>query len=232
MKLNLLRVEDEARGSKSFFWEPEKPVDYLPGQYFYFTLPVLKYPDPRGATRHFTLSSSPTEGTILRNTTRIRQESGFKKSMSELPVGSIIEGQGPEGTFVFDGKEPGPHVFIAGGIGITPFRSMVKYSFDKKLEIPIGLVYTNSDDNFIFGQELEAIDKGSQIIRMTFHDSSKLGHLEEAAIRKYVGSWGFEIEKCTFWLCGPPKMIDAMEKAMGDLNISYGKVKTEKFTGY
>lgn len=232
MKLELLKVEDEARGTKSFYWEPEKPVNYLPGQYFYFTLPELKYPDPRGSTRHFTLSSSPTEGTYIRNTTRIRQESGFKKSMAELPIGTVIEGEGPEGTFVFDGKEPGPHIFIAGGIGITPFRSMIKYAFDKKSDVPMHLIYTNSDNNFIFGQELEAIDKASNLIQIALHDSSKLGHLNDTSIQKYIKNWQLEIGKCTFWLCGPPKMTDAMQVSLGSLNISFGKVKTEKFTGY
>lgn len=232
MKLKLLKIEDEARGTKSFFWEPERPISYLPGQYFYFTLSGLKYPDPRGATRHFTLSSSPTEGTFLRNTTRIRQESGFKKSLSELPVGSYVEGQGPEGTFIFDGKDPGPHVFIAGGIGITPFRSMIKFASDKKLVVPIHLIYTNSDNNFIFGQELEGIDKASNTIQIAFHDSSKLGHLDGTSIQKYIQNWKLEIKNCTFWLCGPPVMTDAMQVALGNLNISFAKVKTEKFTGY
>ncbi len=139
MKLKLIDVRDEARSTKSFFWQAEKAVSYIPGQYFYFTLPKLNYPDPRGATRHFTLSSSPTEGVTLRNTTRIREESGFKKSLSELPVGSEIQGEGPNGTFILDEKEPGPHIFIAGGIGITPFRSMIKYASDKNLTIPIYL---------------------------------------------------------------------------------------------
>src|SRR3989337_2125381 len=144
MKLTLLEKKDEAKGTKSFFWETEKPVSYLPGQFFYFTLPSLKYPDPRGATRHFTLSSSPTEGENLRSTTRIREESGYKKTLNELPLGSVIEGEGPNGKFLLDENEKGPFVFLAGGIGITPFRSMMKFATDKKLSVPIQLIYSNS----------------------------------------------------------------------------------------
>src|SRR3989304_2629038 len=98
MKLTLVEIKDEAKGTKSFFWKPENPVSYIAGQNFYLPLPTLKYPDPRGATRHFTLSSSPTEGEILRQTTRIREESGYKKTLNELTVGSVIEGEGPNGT--------------------------------------------------------------------------------------------------------------------------------------
>jgi len=105
MQLKLVNKIDEARGTKSFFWEPEIKVDYLPGQYFYYTLPELKFPDSRGATRHFTISSSPTEGNQLRLTTRIREESGYKKTLDELPIGSIVEGEGPNGTLILDENE-------------------------------------------------------------------------------------------------------------------------------
>ena len=99
MRLVLVDKKTEAEGTKSFFFEPEEIVSYLPGQYFYFTLPKLKFPDERGDTRHFTLSSSPTEGKTLRITTRVREESGFKKTLDELPFGSNLEGRGPNGTF-------------------------------------------------------------------------------------------------------------------------------------
>jgi ferredoxin-NADP reductase len=232
MKLKLLEKRDEARATKSFFWEPEKAVTYFPGQYFYFTLPKLTYPDPRGTTRHFTLSSSPTESSILRNTTRIREESGFKKTLSELPVGSVIEGEGPNGTFVLDEKETKPNIFIAGGIGITPFRSMIKYAFDKKLTTPIYLIYSNSDSDFAFGKELKEIDAASDTINVGFFDSSVSGHLDEVKIQKFIDGWKLKTENCTLWLCGPPPMIDAMEKALGTLKISIGSVRSEKFTGY
>ena len=98
MKLRLVKKTDEAKGTKSFFWEPEKKINYLPGQYFYFTLPKMTREDPKGNTRHFTLSSSPTEGNLIRHTTRIR-ESGYKKSLDDLKIGSEILGEGPNGTF-------------------------------------------------------------------------------------------------------------------------------------
>ncbi|MEK7188269.1 MAG: FAD-dependent oxidoreductase, partial [Patescibacteria group bacterium] len=155
MKLKLIKTIDEAKGTKSFFWKPEKQVSWLPGQFFYFTLPKLKYPDPRGTTRHFTISSSPTEGNLLRNTTRIREESGYKRTLNELNVGEIIEGEGPNGTFILDENSSIPQVFLAGGIGITPFRSFIKYNLDKNLQIPMHLIYANSiPEEITFGKEL------------------------------------------------------------------------------
>jgi len=239
MKLKLVKTQDEAKGTKSFFWEPEKPVNYLAGQYFYFTLPNLKYPDSRGATRHFTLSSSPTEGNILRNTTRIREESGYKKTLNELEVGTLIDGEGPNGEFILDENEKGPQVFLAGGIGITPFRSMIKYAADKGLNIPIHLIYSNSiPEEIAFRSEIEEIAaKGSWLkLSMTVSkpEESKeswtglVGRIDENLITKLIT----DIPNSTFWVCGPPPMVSAMEQALGKLNISSGRVRSEKFTGY
>lgn len=239
MKLKFVEKREEAKGTKSFFWELEKPVSYLAGQYFYFTLPSLKYPDPRGATRHFTLSSSPSEGNLLRLTTRIREESGFKKTLDELEIGGTIEGEGPEGTFILDEKEPGPHVFLAGGIGITPFRSMIKYAADKSLNTQIQLIYSNSiPEEITFRQDLENLAKSWSNLKLdmtiTKPEESKeawnglTGRIDETLIQKLVSDFNSK----TFWVCGPPAMVEAMEQTLGKLNISSGKVRSEKFTGY
>ncbi len=239
MKLRIVEIRTEAKGTKSFFWETEKPINYLPGQYFYFTLPSLKYPDPRGATRHFTLSSSPTEGKLIRVTTRIRKQSGYKKTMDELKIGSIIEGEGPEGTFILDEKEPFPHVFLAGGIGITPFRSMIKYVADKNLNTQIHLIYSNSiPEEITFRNELENWAKSWPNLKldMTITKPEKsirawtelTGRIDENMIQKLVP----DFNNCIFWICGPPDMVEAMEHTLGKLNISSGRVRSEKFTGY
>jgi len=239
MKLKLVEKRDEAKGTKSFFWETEKPVNYLAGQYFYFTLPSLNYPDPRGATRHFTLSSSPTEGNLLRNTTRIREESGYKKTLDELEIGTLIEGEGPNGTFILDEAEPGPHVFLAGGIGITPFRSMIKYAADKNLNTQIHLIYSNSiPEEIAFRAELDGLAKSWPNLKLdmtvTKPEESKepwnglTGRIDENVIQKLVP----DINNNIFWVCGPPTMVEAMEQTLGKLNLSSGKVRSEKFTGY
>ena len=239
MKLKLVEKKEEAKGTKSFSWETEKPVNYLAGQYFYFTLPSLNYPDPRGATRHFTLSSSPTEGNLFRNTTRIREESGFKKTLDELEIGTLIEGEGPNGTFILDEAEPGPHVFLAGGIGITPFRSMIKYAADKNLNTQIHLIYSNSiPEEIAFRAEFDGLAKSWPNLKLdmtvTKPEESKepwkglTGRIDENLIQKLVPDLGSNI----FWVCGPPAMVEAMEQTLGKLNLSSGKVRSEKFTGY
>lgn len=239
MKLKLVRKLDEAKGTKSFFWEPEKPVSYIAGQFFYFTIPQLKYPDPRGNTRHFTLSSSPTEGNLLRNTTRIRDESGYKKTLDELETGSVIDGEGSNGTFILDEKEVNPQIFLAGGIGITPFRSILKNVFDKKLKTPIHLIFSNSiPEEIAFREELTNLAKSWLSFKLdmtiTKPEESKetwqglTGRIDENLIKKLAP----DLLQKTFWVCGPPVMVDAMETALGKLGLSSGKVLSEKFTGY
>ena len=172
MKLKLVDKKLEATDTYSFYWEPEKPVNYLPGQYFYFTLPKMGKPDYRGQTRDFTLSSSPTEGNLLRFTTRIRDESEFKQTLIRLKIGSFIEAEGPNGTFIVDEKETsrlpaGRQVFIAGGIGITPFRSIIRYQIDKNLSAKIILLYSNTTPDLIaFEKELNSWIKNNQNIKL------------------------------------------------------------------
>lgn len=233
MKLKLIKKVEEARGTKSFYWESEKQIDFLPGQYFYFTLPKLNYKDSRGATRHFTISSSPTEKGMVMCTVRMRKESGYKMTLDELPIGSIIDGEGPNGTLILDEKmKVGNHIFIAGGIGITPFRSFIKYNVDKKLNIPMHLIYSNSDKDFTFKKELNMWQKENDSIKISYFDSSTLGHLDESKIAKFVEDWKLVTEDCNFWIVGSPPFIDAMEEVLPKLKVHPDKIFTEKFTGY
>lgn len=239
MKLKLIEKRVEAKGTKSFFWESEKKTEWLAGQYFYFTLPKLNYPDPRGATRHFTISSSPTEDNVLRLTTRIRKESGYKKTLDELKIGSEIEAAGPNGTFILDEKEAGNHVFIAGGIGVTPFRSMIKYAIDNNIGSKITLIYSNSTPEEI-AFYTEFVDWAAKwpnlklAITVTHPEESKqiwkglTGRIDLAMIKKYSEG----INDPTYWLCGPPAMIDGVEEVISKMKIPDNKLRTEKFTGY
>lgn len=252
MKLKLVKKVDEAEGTKSFFWDAVKKISYKPGQYIYLTLPKLNYPDDKGQTRHFTLSSSPTED-LLAITTRIRQESGFKKTLAELTQGSEVEAEGPEGEFVLNESASNLQVFLAGGIGITPFRSMLKYVFDKKLSIPIQLIYSNSTPGQItFRSELEQWSKNFPAFKLsmtvTKPEESALswpgltGRIDDAMLTNLIGKWkmsarggsafGGEIGSSTFWVCGPPLMVDGLITVLSSLQILLKNVRFEKFTGY
>jgi ferredoxin-NADP reductase len=231
MKLKLLKIIQEAEGTKSFIWQPEKEISFKPGQFYYYTLPELKFNDVRGATRHFTISSSPTEKDLML-TTRIRQESGYKKSLDLLEPGSEIEGEGPSGSFMLEEEKikSSPQVLIAGGIGITPFRSFIKYSIDKNLKIPYRLIYSNSDNDFVFKKELD-IWSDNYDLKTEYINTSKKGRLNRENILEILKKWGLSDTNPAIWLVGPSAFINSVEDAVEELDVS-DNVRSEKFTGY
>lgn len=226
MKLTLVDKKEEVAGTKSFFFKPEKSFTWLAGQHYDFTLPKLKFPDERGATRHFTISSSPTEGEIIRITTRVREESGFKKTLDALPMGVELEGRGPSGVSYFDENSKGKHVFLAGGIGITLPRTMIKFALDKSLPTEIDLIYSSSTpDDVIFKKELEEWAKKYPNFKLKLVITSVDGRISQKMLK--------DMDKNqTWWISGPPAFVDAMEEILDKLKIDSDNIKSEKFTGY
>lgn len=242
MKITLIEKRKIAKGTAEYIFKPEKEIDWLPGQYFYWTIPdtKMKYSDPRGNTHHFTICLSPTEGKNIAFATRLREKSNYKKSLESISVGQEIEGEGPEGTFVLDEHEKGEHVFLAGGIGITPFRSMIKYNVDKKLtDIKIKLLYANSvPEEIAFRKEIEDWANENENIEafMTVshpeNSNQEWKGLTGRIDRQMIENTVRELTKPTFWVCGPPAMTEAMEKLLGGLRITSDRLRVEKFTGY
>lgn len=235
MKLTLVTKKEEAVDTFSFTFEPEVEINYMPGQYFYFTLPKLDQPDPKGATRHFTISSSPTQGKNVMFTTRIRDKSGYKQTLAKLKLGTIIEGSGPEGTFIIDESEKGPHIFLAGGIGATPFRSAIKYSVDKGLKESIYLFTSNgTSEEEPFAQEFQGWDEYNNV--SYFHTFTQkgpkdalVGRISLEMITKHVPSKA--LASGTFWISGPPGFVTALNSLILSSNFTKN-IRTESFSGY
>ncbi|EKE06143.1 MAG: hypothetical protein ACD_19C00079G0048 [uncultured bacterium] len=223
MKLTLVKKVDEARDTKSFFFSSDEKIIWEAGQYTYLTLGEI--------TKQFTIASSPTEK-FIQVTTRIRSESEFKQNLDKLKIGDQIEARAPFGTFVLLNSKSSilNHVFMAGGIGITPFRSMIKYNIDQKLGIPMCLIYSNSDSEFVFKNELDEWQKENKNLKISYFDSSKSGHLDVIKLSSLLTA--YSLEHITAWVVGPPPFVNAMEDVLEELKISEDNIKTEKFTGY
>ncbi len=224
MFLNLIRKVIEAKDTISFYFTTEDKIIWQPGQYL-----VIKIND---IEREFTIASSPTEE-FIQITIRMRELSTFKNLLNNLEINSEVEANGPFGSFVVSSQSSVlSHVFLAGGIGITPFRSMIKYNIDKKLLIPMYLIYSNSDSEFVFKEELDQWQKENDFIKIKYIDSSVDGRIDKLKIEELIGNWKLVIGNCAFSAVGPHAFVNSMEDILESLNVPSDKISTEKFTGY
>lgn len=216
-------------------------LQYKAGQYAYFDIGGV-HNDPKGPIRHFTIASSPTEDFILIST-RIRS-SPYKKRLSLLESGVKIKVRGPEGKFVLHEDYSKSAIFLSGGIGVTPFRSMIKYATDKQLPLRIIMFDSNrNQENILFKKEFDEcsnINKNLKII-YTITDEAQnqsgtnnwqgeKGRIDKAMLARYFGD--SEQNSAVFYICGPPAMIKAMQELLQDLEISSDQIMVEEFTGY
>lgn len=237
MKLKLVNKILEAKDSYSFYFKPDIVFDWQPGQYL-----VLKIGNDE---RQLTISSSPTEK-IIQITTRLRKGSEFKQALNKLNIGEKIEARGPFGSFVLSNHYSeaeshslvSNHLFLAGGIGITPFRSFIKYNIDQKNKNPIAklnlmfLIYSNSGPDFVFKKELDQWQKENDFLKIEFIDTSTVSRIDKLKIAKLIGNWKLETENCIFWSVGPKAFVNSMEDILEELHIPQDHIKTEKFIGY
>jgi ferredoxin-NADP reductase len=161
-------------------------VDFRPGQYFWVTLIDPPYDDEKGPRRHITVVTSPNERGVLGLCTRLR-DSAFKRSLAELPVGAEVEVEQPKGEFALPEDTSRPYVFIAGGIGITVFRSMLLYIAEEKLPHRVTLVYSNRDRaSAAFLDELEELERANPNLRLvlTMTQDPGWGRRDQAGRRR------------------------------------------------
>lgn len=223
MKLTLVKKNNEAKNTKSFFLKADIDFNWKPGQYLVLKLAKLE--------RQFTICSSPTEGQLLQITVRLREKSDFKSLLNKLKVGAIVEASGPFGMFVLEkDNKLKNNIFLAGGIGITPFRSMIKYNVDNDLRIPMSLIYSNSDSQFIFKKDLENWKRKCDYIKTVYFNSSDSGHLDYLKLLNLISE--LDITDTIFWVVGPKTFVNAIEDNLHKLNIPLENIKSEKFIGY
>jgi ferredoxin-NADP reductase/nitrite reductase/ring-hydroxylating ferredoxin subunit len=224
-------------------------LDYTAGQYAFFDIGGV-YNDPKGPIRHFTISSSPTEDFVM-ITTRIR-DTPYKRRLLSLDEGTIVKVRGPQGKFVLHDDYSKPAVFLSGGIGVTPFRSMIKYATDRQLPIRIVMFDSNrNQENTLFKKEFdECVDRNKNLkIVYTITEeeqqgaqdtyfsptrqqwTGERGRIGKAMLTKHLTDE--QIRNSIFYTCGPPSMIKAMQDLIQNhLNVPKERIKVEEFTGY
>jgi len=241
IEINTVEAWQETPSVRTFAFEPADPsFEYQPGQYISVELPGVD--DPRGPMRPFTLSSSPTERGSLHITSKMTG-TPFKEALCRLAErggkpGGELKLRGPMGGFTLEPARPA--VMIAGGIGITPFRSMIRYLNDQDRDPPVVLVYSNdTPGNIVFREELDSLagiaDWLKVIHTITRPEDSKepwsghTGYVDAGLLETAAGG----LEQPLFYVCGPPGMVAAVSEALTHgLGIPDYDLRSETFTGY
>ena len=233
--LKLLRIEPLASNTFGFWFEPSSKIRNIPGQFLEWTLPHAK-PDSRGIRRYFTMASSPTEDMVLLATRIIPENStdkkmfssSFKKALHSMKVGDEIIVSEPKGEFVLTTDPDRKIALIAGGIGITPFRAIVKWLVDGKISRDIILLYSNKSPEDIAFKEL--FDEGvkSAGLRVVYKNTDATGFIDEKFIKSEVP----DHQDRLFFISGPEPMVEAMTKILQGMNISKSNIKQDFFPGY
>jgi len=223
MAHNFLQLKDRfpvAEGTMAFVFRTPSDFNFRAGQYVEVFL--------ENAHRDFSIASSPQDKGILMVATRMTG-SAFKKSLAEVPLNTKAIMEGPFGDFTLHENKDKKAVFIAGGIGITPVRSIIKDAMERKLPHKIKLIYSNRNrEGAAFLKDLEKWQRENPNFELYTRMTDREGYVDAEFIKKSAG----ELAGAIFYVVGPPEMAGAMSKALEELKISRDDIRFEEFSGY
>jgi len=233
----LLGRTEVAEGTMAFQFEKPTGFIFKAGQYIDLTISDPQHGPSNGLTHTFSIASSPFDEELL-VTTRMRSTI-FKHALSVLPIGTGARIDGPMGSFSLHNNTGRLAVFIAGGIGIAPFLSMVSYATAENLRHPIILFYANrylEDAAFIDALwKLERTNPRFRFVptltRMAIHNGGwkgKTGHISSEMLFTQIGILRGPI----YYIAGPPTMVAATRRTLAEVGVDEDDIRTEEFAGY
>jgi predicted ferric reductase len=221
-ELSFLESYTESEGIYTFIFKKDKDLTWKAGQHGLFNITHKSF---KKSTRPFTLASAPKEN-VVKITIGISDEpSDFKKAMLELKQGMKVSMTGPLVSFYL--KDNSPSILIAGGIGITPFRSILKQLEveGNGIEKPIHLLYMDSKKSYIYKDELDEIANNPSI-SVTYLDSREDLHQEIDKLTTLYNNNG------NYFVSGPKSMVDSISTYLKNNNIPKRNIKKDVFYGY
>ncbi len=236
-RITLVQSEDIARATMAFHFTKPAGLEFIAGQFVDLTLVSPPEMDDQGPSRTLTIASAPFEDELM-FAVRMR-DSAFKRGLKELCPGGQILMDHPTGTFTLHRDRTKASVFIAGGIGIAPFLSIVRQTTHEGTPRRICLFYSNrhpEDTPFLAElQELEGANPNFQFIpTMTQVSTSQrqwtgeTSYLRKDTIAKYVG----ELIGPLYYIAGPPAMVESMRQKLRDAKVNPDDIFMDEFTGY
>jgi len=214
----------------SFRFPRPAELTYRPGQFFFVT---LKQGD-KELKKHFSFSSSPTEKKHIEFTKKFTDHE-YSLALKATKVGDWARIEAPFGQFIFEGEYP-QIALLGGGIGITPFMGYCKNATDKGLSNKITLFYgCRTPEDIAFKKEFEDLAQINKNIKLVFIVNQPTpdwkgatGIINADMIKEQLPNF----QENMFYTCGPPPMVEAMEKLVESLGLSKEKLKREYFSGY
>jgi len=235
MRIALARKETAAENTMAFWFQPERPLRFVAGQFGDFTFPGAQSPGPADDTRTLSLASSPNNRELM-IATRM-SGSAFKERLQALPLGAELEFTGPMGQFTLHSDIRHPAVFLTGGIGITPVRSIVEFATQERLGHSLFVFYSNrtrAASAFLpdFAEWAEANPNLQFVPTLTDEQpldwSYELGKIEAPMLERFLP----DLHRSIFYVVGPPAMVVGMRELLRGLGIDKDTIRSEDFTGY
>ncbi len=225
MKLKIEEKRKEINDTYSIILQPEEPVIWKAGQYILFKVPHDN-PDNRGETRIFTISSPPFQNKIMLTTHYLFEESSsFKKALFAKRAGEYIDAIKIDGSFTVDSDDK-KLVFIAGGIGITPYHSILLELENNEDSKDIILIYSNKNaGNVAFKDTLDNLAANYNRLKINYIFSPQ--RADEDFIKKSVP----DFQERIFYISGPIVMVKAVEEALQRMGVEKENIKRDYFPG-
>jgi ferredoxin-NADP reductase len=236
-KTILQRKEEVADGTMAFHFEKPAGFAFKAGQFGDFTLINPAETDAEGNIRGFSLASAPYEGDLM-FATRMR-DTAFKRVLKTMEIGTEVSLDAPYGSFTLHNNARIPAVFLTGGIGVTPVRSIILQATHDHLPHKIFLFDSNRrpEDAAFLNQLMEAQEKNPNytfVGTMTEMEKSsrkwegETGYITKPMLLKYIGDLTLPI----YYIAGPAAMVTAMRKTLNEAGVDDDNIRTEEFSGY
>lgn len=236
-RVKLLRRDEVAEGTVAFFFEKPEGFQFTAGQFLRFSLIDPPETDDEGNSRTFSIASAPHEADLM-IATRMR-DTAFKRVLKSMPLGSEIDAKGPYGKMTLHEDAARPAVFLTGGIGITPFRSIALEAAAAGYRHQLQLFYSNRrPEDAAFLDQLSELQKSNSNYRfiptMTASAGSKLpwtgetGYINAEKLARFVE----DLKAPIYYIAGPAGMVSALRTALADAGVDEASVRAEEFAGY
>jgi len=233
----LTRRKPVAEGTMAFHFARPAGFAHAAGQNVLVTLLDPPQTDSQGSSRTFTLASAPHEPELM-VATRMR-DSAYKRVLKSAAIGTPVRVEGPDGVMVLHEDAARPAVFLAGGIGVTPFVSMARHAAKEKLPHRILLLYSNRrPEDAAFLDELAALPRRNpryrfvgtmvEMAKSSRPWSGETGFLDRVMLERHLK----DLAASVYYAAGPPGLVEAMQKMLAEAGVKEDAIHTDEFFGY